>query len=141
MPSVCVDASLVLALLLPEEHSSRAQSLWSGWLREAVTIFGPPLLYAEVPSVLRQAVFFNRVSPDDGEAAFEAFCDINIGISANPHLHIHAWNLAKEFHRPRAYDSFYLAVAQAEGCDLWTADRRLVNSVSLPWVKWIGDYI
>jgi predicted nucleic acid-binding protein len=140
MPSVCVDASLVLALLLPEERSNQAQSLWSGWLREAVTIFGPPLLYAEVPSVLRQAVFFNRVSSDEGEAAFQAFCDMNIAVSANPDLHIRAWNLAKEFHRPRVYDSFYLAAAQAEGCELWTGDRRLVNAVNLPWVKWIGHY-
>jgi predicted nucleic acid-binding protein len=140
VPSVCVDASLVLALLIPEEYSSQAQSLWSGWLREAVTIFGPPLLYAEVPSVLRQAVFFNRVSPDEGEAAFQVFCDMNIAVSATPDLHTRAWKLAKELHRPRVYDSFYLAAAQAEGCDLWTADRRLVNSVNLPWVRWLEDH-
>ena len=139
MPSVCVDASLVLALLLPEEYSNLVRSLWSGWVRETVPIFSPPLLYEEVPSVLRQAVFFSRISPDEGEAAFQAFCDMNIAVSTDPDLHVRAWNLAKEFHRPRVYDSFYLAAAQAEGCDLWTGDRRLVNSVNLPWVRWIED--
>jgi predicted nucleic acid-binding protein len=140
VPSVCVDASLVLAILLPEEWSDQAQSLWTEWSRGRVTIFAPPLLYAEVPSVLRQAVFFNRISPQEGEDAFHAFCDMNIAVNADTDLHIQAWVLAKEFLRPRVYDSFYLAAARAEGCELWTVDRRLVNAVNGLWVKWIGEY-
>ncbi len=37
--------------------------------------------------------------------------------------------------RAAAYDSFYLALAESLGCELWTADQRLHNAVDLPWVR------
>ena len=37
--------------------------------------------------------------------------------------------------RVTAYDSYYLALAEALGCDLWTADRQLANALDLPWVR------
>ncbi len=140
MPPVCVDASLILMLFLPDQYSQRAEALWAQWEREGTTPVGPPLLYVEVPSVLREAVFFGRISPDEGERAFETFCDMAVVVSARRDLHLRAWALAREYSRPRLYDSIYLAAAQAEDCDLWTADRRLVNAVKRPWVRWVGDY-
>ncbi len=138
MPAVCVDASLVLMLLLPDEHSGRVESLFSRWQQENTSLLSPPLLYAEVPSVLREAVFFNRLTAEEGERAFENFCDLSITITARAGLHRLAWDLAKAHKRPRVYDSMYLAAARAEGCDLWTGDLRLTNAVNRPWVRWVG---
>ena len=101
---------------------------------------GPPLLYVEVPSVLREAVYFRRISTQEGERAFETFCDLAITIRDRTDLHLLAWELAKEFQRPRLYDSMYLAVARAESCELWTGDLRLANAVNRPWVRWVGAY-
>ena len=101
--------------------------------------FFPPLLYAEVPSVLRAAVHFGRISVAEGDRAFQDFRDLGIEISTRADLHILAWDLARAHNQPRIYDAMYLAAAQAEGCELWTADRRLVNAVRLPWVRWIGE--
>ncbi len=137
MSRVCVDASLVITLLLPEEGSGRVQALWSQWQREQVVPFGPPLLYAEVPSVLRRAVFYGRLTSHAGDLTFEHFCQLGIAISPRSDLHLLALELAKVHNRPRAYDTMYMAAAQAEGCDLWTGDRRLVNAVDLPWVRWL----
>jgi predicted nucleic acid-binding protein len=130
-----VDASLVLILLLPDERREFVRALWARWQAEGMTLLGPPLLFAEVPSVLRAAVFFDRLGPEEGDEAFETFCAMGIAVSRRPDLHRLAWELAKQHRRPRVYDSFYLAVAQAEGCELWTGDRRLVNAVRLPWVR------
>lgn len=139
MPQVCVDASLVVSGLMPEEQSQHVEALWTRWQRDQIFPFGPPLLYAEVTSVLRQAVFLGRLTPEQGELAFGIFCDLGIAISTRTDLHLLAWELAKAHNRPRAYDCMYLAAAQAEGCDLWTGDRRLVNAVNLPWVRWLGQ--
>lgn len=45
-------------------------------------------------------------------------------------------------HNLAAYDAAYLALAEAEKCDLWTGDRAFYQAVKgeLAWVKWIGDY-
>ena len=40
------------------------------------------------------------------------------------------------------HDAAYLAVAEILGCELWTADERLYNSVKtdMPRVRWLGDF-
>lgn len=45
-------------------------------------------------------------------------------------------------HQVNAYDSSYLALAEQEGCELWTGDLTLYRAVGkkLRWVRWIGDY-
>ncbi|MBI3942280.1 MAG: type II toxin-antitoxin system VapC family toxin [Chloroflexi bacterium] len=52
-----------------------------------------------------------------------------------------AWDLAQTLNRPRAYDTAYLALAQMQQCDFWTADEKLYNATKahLPWVRWIGE--
>jgi predicted nucleic acid-binding protein len=49
--------------------------------------------------------------------------------------------LAQQFGRPRAYDTAYLALAQINQCEFWTADEKLYNSVKekVSWVHWIGE--
>jgi predicted nucleic acid-binding protein len=47
-----------------------------------------------------------------------------------------AWT--RRLNRVAAYASFYLAVAEELGCELWTADKRLANAVSQPWVRFAG---
>jgi predicted nucleic acid-binding protein len=46
-------------------------------------------------------------------------------------------------HNLAAYDAAYLALAESEGCELWTGDRPFYQAVKarLPRVKWIGDYV
>jgi hypothetical protein len=40
-------------------------------------------------------------------------------------------------------DARYLALAERESCEYWTADERLWNSVraQLGWVRWLGEYL
>jgi predicted nucleic acid-binding protein len=47
------------------------------------------------------------------------------------------WTL--RLNRAAAYDSFYLALAERLGCNLWTADRRLWQAVSAGWVRLVGE--
>ncbi len=51
--------------------------------------------------------------------------------------------LAERFRRPATYDPHYLALAEREGCEFWTADERLWNAVKadLPWVRWLGERV
>jgi predicted nucleic acid-binding protein len=55
---------------------------------------------------------------------------------------VRVMELAHRYDLPAVYDAHYLALAEREGCDYWTADKRLWNSVKgmVPWVRWLGDY-
>ncbi len=137
---VCVDASIVLMLLVPEKLSPKARAIWRLWFAEEFEIVAPPLFFAEVTSVLREHVFFERALPEDAERAFGAFMRLPIKQMDMPDLQPQAWAAAGKYGRPRAYDAQYLAVATMLRCELWTGDKRLVNVVKEPWLKWVGDY-
>ncbi len=90
--------------------------------------------------MLREHVYHGRISAEDGEEAFATFMNMKVRSLAPASLQLHAWSLAQRYNLPRAYDAQYLAVATVSGCDLWTADRRLVNAINAPWVRWIGEH-
>ena len=137
---VCVDASLALMLLLPHELTEQTETLWRQWFEDGIELVTPALFFAEVTSVLRESVYFGRILPDEGESAFNVFLNLGIRSIDATELQPRAWELAQKYNRPRAYDSQYLAVASSLGCELWTGDRRLVNAVPVPWLKWVGEY-
>ena len=139
MATVCVDASFIVSLYIREEFSGPATRLWAGWHASGTSLIAPSLLVPEVTSTLRKSVHFGRMDEELGERMFEAFCQMDIRIIAYKDLPSAAWELARRFNRPVAYDSFYVAAAQLEDCPLWTGDHRLVNAFRLPWIRWVGD--
>ncbi len=136
---VCIDASLALMLLLPHDLSTRVKSLWLYWLESNTEILTAPLFFTEVTSVLRESVFFGKILPEEGEEAFAAYAELPVKDADLPDLQSWAWNMSKKYGRPRAYEAQYLAAASILDCDFWTGDKRLVNAVHLPWVKWVGE--
>ena len=56
-------------------------------------------------------------------------------------LYDRALVLAKSLEQEAAYDALYLALAEAEGCDIWTADRWFVRAAQDRFgsVRWIGE--
>jgi len=135
---VCVDASLVLHLLLPDERDPGIEAQWQAWASAAVEALGPALLYAEVTSVIRLRVATGRLTADEGDDVFAAFNALGIARVDRDDLHLRAWQLAKQYQTRRAYDRLYLALAQLEDLELWTGDERLVNTISGrdPRVRW-----
>ena len=142
MATVCVDASLVLAWLLPEELTAAAYAAKDMLERKGTELIAPSMLALEVPSVLRQSVHRGRVSAKYGDEAFASFQLMDIRVSHPRPLVERAWALGKTLNVGRLYDMYYLALAEIESCELWTADRRLANLAEQHpvAVRWIGDY-
>ncbi len=139
--SVCVDASLAVAWLFDEQYSENADALRRGWSRRDVRMLVPSLFHPEVTSAIRQRVHFKNILPEDGEAAFSVYLDIPVRIIDRPEMYRKAWELAKKLNLPVCYDMQYLAVAELEDCEFWTADRKLAglkNRVNR--IRWIGEY-
>jgi predicted nucleic acid-binding protein len=138
---VCVDASLVLKLILVEADSVLAHQLWSTWIDTGVEVVAPPLFAFEGTSVLCSKVYRGLISPEEADLMFTALHLLGVRLLYPEGLHQRAWELARRFNRPQAYDSHYLALAEMLGLEFWTADERLYNAVkdAFPWVKWLGD--
>jgi predicted nucleic acid-binding protein len=141
--AVCVDASYFLAILLREELAPQAGRLADGWLAERRPILGPPLFWAETTSIIREQVFRGRYTAAEASQALDLALRIPLSTWGDDRetLQRRAYQLAERFAQPKAYDAQYLAVADLAGCELWTADERLYNSVrgQIRWVRWIGE--
>lgn len=139
---LCPDASLSLKLVLPEADSDLARALWTGWLEQQVVLIVPKLWGYEVTSVLRNHVYRNLLSPELADDAFAKMHQLTVQMLDPVGLHQRAWELARHFNRPAAYDAHYLALAEMADCPFWTADKRLFNVVrnELEWVHWLGNY-
>ena len=137
---ICVDASFVLKLFLDEPGSEQVAEMWAQWIAEDRQTLAPSHLTFEVTSVVRNHVFRGNISLEAGLAALEAFQAQEIDLLPPATLVQRAWELAEQFDRPTAYDSFYLAAAEHTGSEMWTADRRLFAAVhdQLPWVNMLN---
>lgn len=141
MGVVCVDASLILASLVPDPFSQNVAQLLTRWEREGQTLVAPTLLAFEVTANLRRFVHTKTLTVREGDEALQYFLQLPIRLSAQRGIFPLALKLAREFNHPRAYDSTYLALAHLRHADFWTADERLYNSVKhrLNWVYWAGN--
>lgn len=140
-PMLCVDASICLKLVVPEHDSALAVTLWSQWKIQRALIIAPTLWGYEMISITRKLVYRGLLAPELEQTTLDEIFKIPVRQLHPTGLHRSAWQLARRFDRPTAYDSYYLALADMTDCAFWTADERLYNSVhrDLPWVHWLGN--
>ena len=138
---VCADASLALKLVFNERDSSQARALWEEWKIQQTTIIAPSLWGYEVTSVIRNRTHRGQLAPEMEEAALAIVHQLPVHLVEMTGLHRRAWELARHFDRPAAYDAHYLALAEMASCPFWTADEHLFNRVcrELDWVRWLGN--
>ena len=138
---VCVDASFIIRALGGHPLSEQAIVLLERWQRQQTTLIAPAHLDFEVTSTIRRFVYLKEFTPTQGEKTLEQFLRIKIRLASSRKLVPLAWKLAKAFNRPRAYDAFYIALAQMNGCEFWTADKRAYHTFGreLKWVRCLGN--
>jgi len=139
---VCADANLTLKLVLPEHDSALAEALWEMWKADGTTVIAPTLWGYEVTSTVRNRGQRKHLPPDAEEKAITTIHQLRVQLMRPAGLHRRAWELARYFGLPAAYDAHYLALAEMADCAYWTADKRLFNVVceKLNWVHWLGNY-
>lgn len=141
--AVCVDASLAIKWIFPEDLSDEATNLRRRWRADEITQVAPQLFPAEVTSIVRERAFRGELAPAEAAAVLERALRWPVRLAApDPELQRTALEFASRFNHPKAHDAQYLALAYLLDCELWTGDKRLVNSLqgALPWVKWVGDF-
>jgi len=139
---VCVDASIAVKVVTPEELRSPALCLWQSWLEQDREIVAPYLFEYEVTSALLCKATRGILSLDEARGALRAALGMKVALLDPPGLSEQALELAVRFSRPAAYDAHYLALAQHLRCPFWTVDERLYNAIrsDFPYIQWLGNY-
>jgi predicted nucleic acid-binding protein len=139
---VCIDASILLKLVVEEADSDLVDRCWESWILNSVQVIAPSLSRYEVTAVLTQKAQGGQLSEALARSALSAALDMEeIEFVDSVDLHLRAWELACRLDLPSPFDAHYLALAQMRDCELWTADRRLYNSVKdeLAYVRLVSS--
>lgn len=133
---VTIDASFTFMLLTPNPYREQLQQLVRQWIGEQYVLCAPQLWLYELASILTKMVYFGEIDEEDARESLELALELGVQmIPPNEDQARKAFDWTRRLNRVAAYDSFYLAVAEALDCEFWTADRRLVNAVQQPWVR------
>jgi predicted nucleic acid-binding protein len=138
---ICLDASFVAAAMMPDEkESSGAQKLIEQWLESGMPFVAPDLWAYEIVSLVFKAVTRGRLSEERGASTLTEMFRFPITL-VRPSSYEQAYAIALTYRLPAAYDAQYLAVAEAEGIEFWTGDKKLYDRVhaALRWVHWLGE--
>ncbi len=144
MPAnVVIDANIAVRAILPVEGKAKILERIVTWHRSQCKIFAPELLLSEVISVIRRGIFDRWITDEEGKLAVEDLFRLGIEIiPTDVDLSQAALAWAGRLGQSKAYDGFYLAVAERKGAELWTADEKLVNrtkQLNLAWLRWIDE--
>jgi predicted nucleic acid-binding protein len=141
---VVVDTSIAIKWVLQESDSDIAETMLIEWSSNGVVILAPALLTYEVTNALYKKARKGEITFETATEALTKvlLSGVALNFSQDSNLGRRAIELAHQFGLTATYDAHYLALAEREGCELWTADKRMWNSIrgKLTWVRWIGDY-
>ena len=143
---VVVDTSLTTKWVVTEQGTAQAEALRDDALRRDDPIYAPSLLIYETTNVVHDLARAGVLTWAEAEQAIE---DVLVAVQVritSPALAKRALDLARMSGQTYAYDTQFLAHAEAQGCELWTADARfqrakqrhgfsqvhLINSYPLP---------
>ena len=143
---IVIDASVAVKWVLDEDGAEQAHALLLDSLRLARLIAAPPHLHGECGNAIYQRVRISeparRLSPTDAREALAELLELPIELLAPFGLYERAITFAHAHNLPSLYDALYVVLAQMLSADLWTADRRLLNTLAgaAPWVRDIAGY-
>ena len=140
---VILDANIVVALFLPLPFSAQARDYIAAWDRTGLDLLAPVLFEYEIHSALHRAAAAGLLTEREAKKAMQDAQALAVNcVPPSPELHNRAWYWAGRLDQSKTYDAQYVALAELERTDFWTADRWLANGArraGAGWVHWIGE--
>jgi predicted nucleic acid-binding protein len=127
--TVVVDSCLAIKWVAEQDYAARARALLRQWGSDGFQLIVPRLFLAEVANALYQYVRIRTtgivsITMADAHALTDALAKLVTVVNEDAGLLQRAQTLAREGNRGAIYDDIYAALAEREGCELWTADER-----------------
>lgn len=131
-----IDASYAIRIVTDHEDRPVCKRLLERQIDEGFVLYAPSLWVYEITSAINKLVRFGELTEAEGLSALKSAGALRVQLAMpDEAMALQAFRWTRQLNRAAAYDSFYVALAEQLGCDLWTADKRLVNMVNQPWVR------
>ncbi len=126
---IVLDASLLVALVLREQHAERIEGLIRRWDAEGAVLNAPLLIHYEIASALTRQRATGRFSAEDAAEALAVIEDLGI-VFHPPSEQTRVIELAVELQRHSAYDASYVALGVRLDAEVWTLDGPLARNAA-----------
>jgi predicted nucleic acid-binding protein len=136
--TVCVDASLIVRYLTVEPGTAAATAWFEA--HESEEMIAPAFVAAEVATALLKKARRGEISDQHRDEALAIMARLDIRLSCDNALVQRAVEVARELDQHAVYDSLYLALAESQQCEFWTADARFARAAAAryPRVRLLG---
>lgn len=132
----CIDTSIWIPYLVPEMLQTQARNLITPWLTSYVRLVAPAFAWAEVGSVLRKKVRLGVITTTQAVGFYDDFCQMPIDYLDSDAIRVRTWAIAEQFSLSTLYDAAFLAVAELESAEFWTADQSLLKTL-IPYPAYV----
>ncbi|MBW4672419.1 MAG: type II toxin-antitoxin system VapC family toxin [Cyanomargarita calcarea GSE-NOS-MK-12-04C] len=126
----CIDTSLWIPYLVPETLQPQARNLILPFLTSNERLVAPAFAWTEVGSVLRKKVRLGAITIAQAEGFYDDFCQMPVDYLDNNPIRAKTWAIAQQFSLATLYDAAFLAVAELESAQFWTANESLLNTLT-----------
>jgi predicted nucleic acid-binding protein len=113
----------------------------TAWERDGVQRIVPALYTSECANALYQKSRSGLITAPDALRGLDDLLAAVRVVPVDAAIARRALQMTLLLGARAAYDSFYLAVAEQQGCEFWTGDRRFYDAVRsrFPIVRWVED--
>ncbi|HIE37557.1 MAG TPA: PIN domain-containing protein [Anaerolineales bacterium] len=138
-PVVVIDANIAIWAILPVLTADvDALEQFVEWRRAGVRLVAPALWLAECVSVVRGCVHAGLISSQEGRLAIDDLFALEVeALPMDEEVCRAAFEWAERLGQARAYDGFYLALAERMGAQMWTADKGLARRAQEMGASWV----
>ena len=136
-----LDANVALKWVLPEPDSAKAIRARDEFLRGIHDLLAPDVFTAEVGHALTRSERRGLIRPPDGARKFsDILAALPVICSSRP-ISTRAYEISSQT-RHGYYDCLYVALAEREGCELLTADAKLIANLqkAFPFITALGSF-
>lgn len=119
--TLVVDASTVVAALV----DSGSDGIWAEALLESNQLAAPHLMLVEAANILRRAVAARKLSIETAAVAHADLLDLRLSLFPYAPFASRVWELRDNL---RAFDAWYVALAEALEAPLATLDGKLARA-------------
>ena len=112
MSSYCIDTSVFIKYLCPDEQEGEATELVGQALSGRIVL--PCFAWAEIASVLRKKVRSSLLTEGEAGQLYSAFGELPIDYVDGEDIRERAWEIARMYGLLTLYDAVFLAVAERE---------------------------
>jgi predicted nucleic acid-binding protein len=132
-----LDASVLVDCVAPDVPlTARAPRTLARLSAAGEVILGPRLLLAECASALLMGIRKGRWSGAEADKAYGLLVGMPVKLADDAQHLDRAWELSRRYDNHPVYDMVYVAVAEAAGVDLITANESLrLRLGHLGWIK------